>query len=67
MSAILYTVFGVTVLILIVSTVWASCVMGHKNKLAEALKDIVQFAKDNPGCGYSCGKKAEKALKEKGE
>lgn len=30
--------------------------------LIDILKDIQSFGKNNPGCGYSCAKKAEVAL-----
>ena len=30
--------------------------------LAEALREIRDFADDNPGCGYTCGQMARAAL-----
>jgi len=34
------------------------------DKLIKALKKIKEFGYENPGCGYSCAKIAEKALRE---
>lgn len=35
-------------------------------KLITALKDIERFGKNNPGCGFSCHKVADEALKAEG-
>lgn len=36
--------------------------MNKLEKLLAALEDIKEFGKKNPGCGFSCSRKAEMAL-----
>jgi hypothetical protein len=37
---------------------------GELDKLKARLREITEFAKTHPGCGYSCGKLAEKELED---
>ena len=39
--------------------------INREQKLEKALKEIQTFGYKNAGCGYSCAKIAEEALKEK--